>query len=506
MATIDVTKTGNTITISSAYVQGLGATPRLGSAQIQFSSANVALVEDIFFKFYSCDDSTGSKVYTPLDITGVSDLAMERFLTMVFLMYYDDTTVVNFLSTVGDSFSPLAERLSGVVTPTLPLSDQLTMPLNTSNYVEFVGMGLSSYIGAKYVNDGAGDFFNPGSLWGTRVGQVHITSTDPEGPTPIEALYDNSDTGCWSFSEFNTNGIIVYTNLTNGAFSPAKGLGHWGQILCVWSLISEILNAHYACIFNNLDQTFMSNGLAYFNRALRKTTYYGWAGNYIQSIFNDWGIPVVSPLSSLSDLSLAAILTSQLNSNTGSLSNQSLDYRFVGPRASNNIASITEKSARSLLPLLWANECQYPDGNPNASFADFEAQAIALGYANGAAYIAACLGSTSEGYNAHIYKAILEDQSSTTNTPTSTRACVTGGVSWSSNLSSQPTLAGVFVNSSLGRAKYYAPAISTFYTGDTEANAYKAALSDRIEFGFQLSIFPMTATDLTNLENWVYTP
>jgi hypothetical protein len=423
---------------------------------------------------------------------------MERFLTMVFLNYYNDNTIVSFLSTQSNSFTPLAQRLADVVVPDTPLSSTLTMPANTSNFVEFVGMGMGSYVGAKYVNDGASAMFSPGPLWGTRVGQVHITSTDPLGPAPIEALYDNSDSGCWQFSDFNTNGVIVYTNLTSGAFSPPRGLGHWGQMLCVWPLVSELLNAQFACIFNNLDQSFMKSGLGYFNRSARRDTYFGWSGNYIQSVFNDWGIPVISPMSSLSDLTIAAGLTTLLSLNKGSLSVQTNPYRFVGPRASNNISSVVEKSARSLLPLLWANECSYNDLSGDAAYPPFEATVQALGFADGAAYISSCLSGVSLGYNAHLYRYILQSVASSNNTPTNTRAAVTGGVSWSATLSSQPTLANVFFDF---RPKYYSTAISDFYTG-----AYGTALDTRISSMFGLTIFPMDSTDMANLQAWVYTP
>ncbi len=511
MATIDVLKVGNTITISSAYAQGLGLVNRLGAAQIQFTTPTLQLVDDIFFKFYSCDDSTGTKVYTPIDITGVSNIAMERFLTMVFLNYYNNSTIVNFLSTVGNSFTPLAQRLADTVVPDTPLSSNVSMPPKTgvnSNFVEFVGMGMGSYFGAKYINDGAGDFFIPGALWGTRVGQVHITTTDPLGPAPIEALYDNTDSGCWRFSEFNTNGVIVYTNLTGGAFTPAQGLGHWGQMLCVWPLISELLNASFACIFNNLDQSFMKSGLGYFNRTSRKDSYFGWAGNYIQSIFNEWAIPVISPMWSLSDLSIAAIVTNVTALNNGSLSDQAKKFRFVGPIANNNISSVVEKSARSLLPLLWANECRYGSSisETNAAYPPFETTVQTLGFADGADYTSNCISGVSLGYNAHIYRVILQDVSNSNNTPTNTRLCVTNGVSWSSSLASQPTLSNVFVDTILSRAKYYPNAISDFYTTGNAAT-YATALTSRIENGFfGLSNPPMNSTDIANLQAWVYTP
>jgi hypothetical protein len=500
MATINTTLVGNTITVNSTYAQGLGAVARLGSAQREFTSNTVALVSDIFFKFYSCDDSTGTKVYSPIDVTSLSATAIERFLTMVFLNYYSDSTIVNFLSTTANSFSPLAQRLSGVVTPDVPLASTLTMPANTSNFVEFVGMGLGSYFGAKYVNDGVAGF-PPGSVWGTRVGQVHITSTDPLGPAPIEALYDNSDSGCWQFSDFNTNGVIVYTNLTSGAFNPPRGLGHWGQVLCLWPVVSELLNAQFACLFNNLDQSFMQSGLGYFDRLVRKDTFYGWAGNYIQSIFNDWGIPVVSPLYSLSDLAIATLAVGPSALANGSLSDQAKLYRFVGPRALNNVTSISEKSARSLLPLLWANECVNNDFSLSAAFPPFLTQVQGLGYADGPAYVAACLSGVGQGYNAHLYKYILDGRASQNNTPTNTRLCVQNGVSWSATLSAQPSLLDVFTDASLGRPKYYKQAITDIYP-----NPYASALNTRISFDLGLSLFEMSPTEITRLISWVYTP
>lgn len=501
MATINTSLVGNTITINSPYIQGLGAVPRLGASQIEFSSPTVGMASDIFFKFYSCDDSGGTKVYTPIDITSVSATALERFLTMVFLNYYSDATVVSFLSTTANSFTPLAQRLSGVNPPDTPLTSILTMPSNTSNFVEFVGMGVGSYIGAKYVNDGAGAVFGGGPLWGTRVGQVHITNTDPLGPAPIEALYDNSDIGCWQFSEFNANGIIVYTNLTSGAFNPPRGLGQWGQMLCVWPLLSEMLGAQYACMFNNLDQSWMKSGLGYFDRIGRKGTYYGWAGNYIQSIFNDWGIPVVSPLWSLSDLSIAVLATSYYPLNNGSISDQNKEFRFVGPRAVNNVSSVKEKSIRSLLPLLWANECSYTDANPNAAFPPFLTQAQGLGYVDGAAYTAACLAGVNQGFNAHLYRYILSDLASLNNTPTNTRLCIQNGVSWAANLSAQPSLQFVFTDAGIGRPKYYSQGVSEMYPG-----AYGTALSTRIELGLGPSLIPMSNSEVTLLRDWVYTP
>lgn len=508
MAEINYTQVGNTITISSDYIKGLGATDRLGSVQIEFTTPTITMNQDIFFKFYTCDDSdAGVKVYTELNIEAATALDMERMLTMVFLNYYADATIVSELSTQGDSFAPLAERLSGVVSPTTPLASDITMPASSSNFVEFVGMGTGSRVGAYYINGGV---TARSQLWGTRVGQVHVTTTDPLGPAPLEALYDNTDLGCWNFATYNTTGIIVYTNLTSGAFTPAKGLGHWGQVLCVWPIIARIKNAQYACMFNNLDQSFMRSGLGYFDRAGRKGTYYGWAGNYIQSIFNDWGIPVISPIWSMSDLALATYLTyggigGSAPGNYGSLALEQKQFRFVGPVAENNITTISEKTVRSNLPLLWANESRYGSTNTTQSaIPDFNNVVVnILGYSTVADYVAACLSSVQEGYNAHLYRYMLQGQAQNL-TPTVTRGYITTGVSWSANLANQPTLAAVFTNATNGYPKYYEPAVSSFFS--ILAGTYGAALKSRIQDGVLIVVQAMNATDVARLTAWVYTP
>lgn len=507
MPEINYTKTGNTITISSTYIKDLGSVNRLGSAQIEFTTPNIQLSEDIFFKFYLCDDSGAEKYYTELNIESATSLDMERMLTMVFLNYYNDTTIVNELSTIGNSFAPLAERLQGVATPTAPLASVITMPANTTNFVEFVGMGLGSWVGAYYINGGV---TGRTKVWGNRVAQVHITTTDPLGPAPIEALYDNTDLGCWNFNRYGVNGIIVYTNLTGGAFTPSQGLGHWGQVLCVWSVISTVMNAQYACMFNNLDQSFLRSGLSYFNRAARKDTYYGWAGNYIQSIFNDWGIPVISPIWSISDLGLATYMTygglgDTDTNNKGDITAQIKNYRFVGPLASNNVSSIKEKTVRSSLPLLWANECRYGASATGSSIPSFSTNVITtLGFSTVGDYVASCLSGVQQGYNAHLYRYMLQDRAQSAFQPTQTRGYITSGVSWSGTLASQPSLLGVFTTASSSYPKYYKKAVTDFFP--STAGTYGAALIARIQDGVLIVVQAMTAGQEALLEAWVYTP
>jgi hypothetical protein len=507
MPEINYTKIGNTITISSDYIKNLGSVNRLGTAQVEFTTPTVTLNEDIFFKFYTCDDSgAGTKVYTELNVEAATALDMERMLTMVFLNYYANSTIVNELSTQGNSFSPLAERLSGVVTPTTPLASTITMPASSSNFVEFVGMGLGSRVGAAYINGGIS---GRSQLWGTRVAQVHITATNPLGPAPIEALYDNTDLGCWNFATYNTTGLIVYTNLTS-AFTPPKGLAHWGQVLCVWPIIARVKNAQYACMFNNFDQSFMKSGLGYFDRAARKDTYFGWAGNYIQSIFNDWGIPVISPIWSMSDLALATYVTygtlgGSAGGNYGSIALPQKQFRFVGPVADNNITSVVEKSVRSSLPLLWANESRYGSVNATTSaIPDFNNVVLnILGYSTVGDYVAACLLGVQEGYNAHLYRYMLQGQAQS-GVPTVTRGFITSGVSWSSKLSTQPTLLSVFTDSLNGYPKYYEPAVSSFFS--IVAGTYGAALKARIQDGVLIVVRAMNATEMSRVTAWLYTP
>jgi hypothetical protein len=494
----------NEIVVSSSYLQSAGSVNRLGPSQIEHTSATNALVDDIFFKFYRCDDSSGSKVYTPLDVSfAISNVTIEnQFLTMLFSQYYGDSIFVN---DIGGSFIDIAERLNGVVTPSTPLQSTLTMPSASSNYVEFVGMGLSSWVGANYINGGS--VGRPTALWGNRVGQVHLTSTDPT-VTPVNALYDNADSGCWQFSDFGTDGIIVYTNLlSNGAFF-APGLSVWSQMLCVWPILADVLLADYACIFNNLDQSFLRSGLGYFDRSARRDTYYGWAGNYLQSIFNDWSIPVISPIWSMSDIAMCAYVTygalaANPSNNYGSLADPSKSWRYVGPTASFNVDAVNEKSARSSLCALWANECRFGNSDPlSSAIPSFESDVAALGYVSVGDYISTSLGTSTEGYNAHVYKYILDEKCGMI--PTSTRSYVTNGVSWSSKLASQPTLLRCFTDDANAYPKYFGEAHDNFY--GTAVGTYGEALKNRIEDGSLIIVQPTNSGQSNHIRHWLYTP
>lgn len=496
----------NEIVVSSSYLQSAGSVNRLGASQIEHTSSTNALINDIFFKFYRCEDTGGTKNYSALDVSGaISNSTIEsQFLTMLLTQYYGDSLIVNDIS---GPFPDIAERLSGA-TITNPLATSLTMTPSAEkgNYVEFVGMGIGSWIGANFINGGSINRATP--VWGNRVGQVHLTTVDPLSSP--NALYDNSDSGCWNFNDwFSADGIIVYTNLLGGAFF-APGLSVWSQLLCVWPILADTLSADYACIFNSLDQSFLKSGLGYFDRSGRVDTEFGWAGNYLQSIFNDWGIPVISPIWSMSELAMATYATygsigGNLSNNYGSLIDAQKRWRFVGPTANYNIDSVDEKSARSLFPLLWANECRRGNSNSTTSaIPSFESRATTtLGYASVSNYLAASLGTTTEGYNAHIYKYILNN-SFGSNTPTSTRSYInTTSFSWASKLANQPTLNNCFTTTS-GEPKYFPDAHNDFY--GTTAGTYGAALRDRIEDGAIIVVDPMSNGQANHIRNWVYTP
>jgi len=497
----------NEIVLSSSYLEAQGSVARLGASQIEHTSATNALVDDIFFKFYLCNDSIGEKLYLPLDVSAaVSDpTVLNQFLTMLFTQYYGDST---FVADIGGAFIDIAERLSGSVTST-NLSETLTVPDSAStSYVEFVGMGVGSYVGANYINGGTGE--RPSQVWGTRVGQVHVTAIDPLASPKQESLYDNTDSGCWQFSDYGCDGIIVYTNIS-GSATFAPGLSVWSQLLCTWPIIAETLSANMACIFNTLDQSFLRSGLGYFDRAGRVGSFYGWSGNFLQSIFNDWGIPVVSPIWGIGDLGLAAYLNygglgGSIKNNYGALDHQAKGFRFIGPQAVDNISLNYEKNVRSQLPLLWANECTRGSTSlVSSAVANFNATISALGYASGAQYVSLALADTAEGYNAHVYKYIQDEVLGSLNTPTVTREFISSGVSWASKLASQPPLHDVFADSGSGNPKYFPPAYSSFYDSGL-AGTYGAALVNRIVDGSLIEVEAMNTAQRARLLDWLYTP
>ena len=154
----------NEIVVSSSYLQGVGAVNRLGASQIEHTSATNTLSNDIFFKFYRCTDTGGTKTYSNIDIrASIQNSTIEsRFLTMLFSQYYFYNLIVN---DIGGSFPDIAERLSGVVTPSTNLSSTLTMtPSGNEKLCRVLGMGVGSWVGANFIN---GDSVNRATpLWG----------------------------------------------------------------------------------------------------------------------------------------------------------------------------------------------------------------------------------------------------------------------------------------------------------------------------------------------------
>lgn len=491
----------NEILVSSPYIQALGRISRVGDLQKTFTSPTNALVGDIFFKFYTCDDSSGSKVYSTLDVSSaLSDSTIvNQFLTMLFSNYYVDS---NLVTDIGGSFPDLRERFLDQ-TPTTSLSTTLAMPSSSANFLEFVDMGMNSYIGANYINGDSTDQVT--ALWGNRVGQVHITDQDPLQVG--EKIYDNTDEGCWRFSNYNTNGIIVYTNCASSAWE-FFGMNTWTQTFCVWPILAEVLNASYATIFTNLDTAFLRNGLGFFDRFTRQDSFFGWAGNYLQSIFNDWGIPLISPTWCSSIIGNAGILTRYANSpttNFGSLTDPAKLFRSIGPLATNNVSTLVEKNARFLLPLLWANECLFgTESISSSAVLNFQNSYTALGYATGAEYIASTIASVGEGYNSQLYKYITSEKIYPFFNPRNTKSYIQDGVSWYGNLNKQPNLGDCFCDHQNGEPKIYTRAIDDFY--GSSPGSFGEALKNRYLVEMPLVIQEMATKDVDDLEAWVYTP
>ena len=493
MATINTTITANRIDINSDTLRDLGAIPKLGESLIEHTGNGIEFSGDVFFEFWQVSESlSGEKSYSQIDLSSLSATALERMNTMLFLNYYNNSELVSELSAVDNSFQPLAERLTGSITTT-DLATNLNMPNSSSSFVEFVGMGLGSYFGATYINGGSDQIGT--STWGNRVAQVHVTSQNPNAAG--EKIYDNSDSGCWRFNNFFSTGVIVYTNCTS-AFT--NGFGHWAQYLCVWPVISEIFNADYANIFSNLDQLYMRSGLGFFDRSSRIDKTYGWSGNYIMSIFNDWSIPIIAPLASLSDIGIACWLT-YIGQNNRALTDKRVNWRWLGPTADYNIPPLSnEKAIRSLLPMLWANECRNTNTGANSAIPDYETKVAAHGH-SGSSYLAACLNNSTEGYNSHLLKGLGDNFF--TSFPSSVYGYIMNGLSWYPSLSMQTNLGGVFCDEK-GAPKFYEPAIDDFY--GTGAGTYGTALKEAIKNTVLVDAVAMSSIDASTLESYVYTP
>lgn len=163
----------------------------------------------------------------------------------------------------------------------------------------------------------------------------------------------------------------------------------------------------------------------------------------------------------------------------------------MGPRAAQNINVIKEKTARSLLPLLWSASCI------GRSLTWLDLKTAELGYLSNAAYISACLGATAQGYNAHLYQSILQSAYGGFDMST-IRALVNDSVSWATSLPDQPSLTDVFV-SAIGVPYYYAPAYGSFFPDG--GGSYRQGLLAQIE----TYTADMSLAQEALVEGWLYT-
>jgi hypothetical protein len=542
----------NEILVSSAYLQNKADIDRIGAAtKTRLLDTTIGVDSDIFFKFYTCNDSTGSKVYSALDVSSaISNATIEnRFLSLLFTQYSNDAT---FVADLGGAMVDISERMNNTAL-TNNLAATLTMPTAASNpnYLEYVDMGLKSYFGAAYVNGDNTITNTRSSLRGTRVGQVHLTSIDPLS-SPIEAKYDNSTTGCWQFSDYGVEGIIVYTNLFSQNATKG-GLSIWSQFLCVHPILASVYDADYACIFNDLDSSFLQSGLGYFDRNARAAgnpNFYGWSGNFLLSIFNDWGIPIVCPIWGVPRLAIHAFFGDGNIRDTTNFEGaiNTTDKRFVSIEVSNaynagylqnvnggflnmyNDRAISgfdlTKKAINPFCYLWANECQYGSAGVGSAVPDYQSYMSRQGFNSNpwlyfyfTAPISVFNGPLDvtqpfAGYDSHNYKYILEnDKGIGSFTPSFTRGLINIGADvsalgssyfqdWLDRLATRPTLSRVFVTFQ-GKGTFYGAAATDFYATnsyDTDLNTRLADLTVNVSTGLDA----MDATAVSRLQNWLW--
>lgn len=472
------------------------STPKLGASQKEFTGNTFSFQNDIFFKFYQQTVSGGSTSYSTVNITGVSTTAINRFLTYLFLCYYNNSTLMGELNNEADD---LVERLKGQTISTLFSTTCNNLPSASANptYVEFVHMGLNSWYGATYINGGNSTAQTVSQMYGTRAGQVHITTVDPTGGS-LDTLYDNSDSGCWKNFDFNANKYIVYTNLFSNAFN-VRSASHWAQYLCLWPIFADLLSADYACVFTDLDSAFLKEGLGYFDRASRVNATNGWSGNYILSQFNEWSIPVICPTWGLSRMSMMYAEEPIINSlSSQSLNDQAVYYRWIGNDADGNIAQNFEKVSRSLLPAYWA-------GDISNHSAIRTSTNTAITNAHGGtvdSFFNTSLGNIpAEGVNSHIVKSIRQGQPQSFS-PSETQQLVNDNVSWVMKTLNLGSLKNVFTQSSSPyNATYYATANNLY------PSEYRTALNNRIEatWASRNEFSAMTSAQETLIQNWTYT-
>jgi hypothetical protein len=193
------------------------------------------------------------------------------------------------------------------------------------------------------------------TLIGTVYKEVHVTDIDPladAATNPAKYRYLSSTRQNPYVTAGNrTQGMIIYTNLWDDAFS-ASGMTHYAQFLAIVPVVAKILYVITASAGYNpvvylnalLDSTMLQKGAGYYNRATRVDATKGWFGNNLFSFFNEVaGATLVAPFMGFSEyLAMKNMVYYQLPTSLP-LAN-SVPCIWTGPNAAGNLTLNDGKS------------------------------------------------------------------------------------------------------------------------------------------------------------------
>jgi hypothetical protein len=331
--------------------------PRLGYTSAFGASA--AWQNPIWFRFYEpiavSEIPLGTlRTFQAIDVETKFGLHIvqsdvDAMLAILFANYYTDPTTRAALEAVDSTFTPIFQRLAGE-TPSTAWST--TFPTIGSS-PNLKSVALFEDFGVGYT---LADSLRTGdTLIGTVYKEVHVTDIDPladAATNPAKYRYLSSTRQNPYVTAGNrTQGMIIYTNLWDDAFS-ASGMTHYAQFLAIVPVVAKILYVITASAGYNpvvylnalLDSTMLQKGAGYYNRATRVDATKGWFGNNLFSFFNEVaGATLVAPFMGFSEyLAMKNMVYYQLPTSLP-LAN-SVPCIWTGPNAAGNLTLNDGKS------------------------------------------------------------------------------------------------------------------------------------------------------------------
>lgn len=414
-------------TIANTSVDRLGYTTSFGNTTIWQNP--------IWFRFYEPIETnipfTTIRTFQEIDIetkfgASFTQADIDKMLSLMFLNYYNTTPPLKAdILTSVPTISNIFERLNGdpitnAWETTIPdIATAPTSKIKAIALFQDFGIGFTTSYPLNYGGD---------QTIGNIYKEVHLTSIDPlADPNTNPAKYrylSSTEEQILSTAGNRKKGMIIYTNLFDGAFSNA-GMMHYFQFLAIWPIIARILQQIQAfgttydpIAYTNslMDSTILQRGLGYFNRISRVDTTNGWFGNSIFSFANSFSLtspfalqdsnPIIAPFIGCSEYLIMKEMESTFAPSDPLPFINNTPCIWVGNNPNGNF---TLENAKSYIRIvMYFTACIQRLGQANAKNVVITPTETNIknfyGFANISTYYQGCANKLSIGQYAHFFR------------------------------------------------------------------------------------------------------